>query len=85
MKIPIAGWDDDLIKLRFLSVFFQSGIGSDINALLLSGMDFTPPIEASAAGPVALVFRALRHRAEIGNINESAISAVFAVENQDLD
>ena len=73
-----------LIELRFLSVFLQSGIGPDIDALLLSGIDFAPPLEASAAGAVALVLRALRHRAEVGHIDEGAISAVLAVKEQDL-
>ena len=74
-----------MIELRFLSVFLQPGISADIDALLLSGIDFAPPFEAPAAGSVALVLGALRHRAEIGHIDEGAIPAVLAVKNQDFD
>ena len=70
--------------MRFLSVFFQPGIGPDIDALLLSGIDFAPSLEAPAAGPVALVLRALRHRAEVGHIDEGAVPAVLAVKEHDL-
>ena len=59
IKIPVAGRDDAIIELLFLTVFLQSGIGADINAPFLSGIDFAPPLETSAAGAVALVLRAL--------------------------
>jgi hypothetical protein len=65
-------------------MFFQPGISPDIDALLLSGIDFAPPLETSAAGPVALIFRTLRHRAEIGHIDESAVTAVLAVKEHNL-
>ena len=65
-------------------MFFQPGISPDIDALLLSGIDFAPPLEAPAAGPVALVLRTLRHRAEVGHIDEGAVSAILAVKEHHL-
>ena len=84
MQIPIAGRDNAIIELRFLSVFFQSYIGPDIDAMLLSGINFTPSFETSATGTVALLLRALRHRADVGHIDESAVTAVLAVKERDL-
>ena len=84
IKIPVAGRNNAIIELRFLPVLLQPGICPDINTLLFSGIDFTPTLEASAAGPVALVLRALRHRAEVGRIDEGAIPAVLAVKEHDL-
>jgi hypothetical protein len=84
IKIPVAGRDNAIIELRFFPVFFQPGIGPDIDALLLSGIDFAPSLEAPAAGPVALVLRALRHWAEVGHIDEGAVPTVLAVKEHDL-
>jgi hypothetical protein len=84
IKIPVAGRDNFIIELRFLPVFFQPGIGPDIDAPLLSGIDFAPPLEAPAAGSVALVLRALRHRAEVGHIDEGAVPTVLAVKEHNL-
>jgi hypothetical protein len=30
------------------------------------------------------VFRALRHRTDVGHINEGAVAAILAVKNQDF-
>lgn len=70
--------------MRFIPVFLQSGIGPDINALSCFWKNLTPPLETAAAGAVALVFRALRHRAEVGHVDQGAISAILAVKEQDL-
>src|SRR5664279_5941241 len=65
-------------------MFFQPGIGPDIDAPPLSGIDFAPPLEAPAAGSVALGLRALRHRAEVGHIDEGAVPTVLAVKEHNL-
>ena len=61
IKIPVAWRDDVFPKLSFLTAFLQAGIGPDINALSLFGINLTPPLKTAATGAVALVFRALRH------------------------
>jgi len=84
IKIPVAWRDDVFSKLFFLPVFLQAGIGTDINALSLFGINLTPPLETAATGAVALVLRALRHWTEVGHIDEGAIPAVSAVKEGDL-
>ena len=80
IEIPIAGRDDLFAQLLLFPIFLQSGVGADVDAFFLSGINLAPALEASAAGAVALVFRALGHRAEIGDVDEGAVSAVPAVE-----
>ena len=80
IKVPVAGRHDVPGQARFLPVFFQPGVGPDIDAGSLLGIYFAPSLKASAAGAVALVFRALRHGTQVGRVGKGAIAAVAAVK-----
>ena len=84
MKIPIARGNGIVIQLHFFSIFLQPRIGPDIDTAFLSWIYFAPALKTATAGAVTLVLRTLRHRAEIGHIDESAVTAVIAVKEHNL-
>ena len=84
IQIPVAGRNNTFLQLNFFTVFFQSGICPDINTLLLVRINFTPSLKTSAAGSITLILRTLRHRTEVGRIDEGAVPAVFAIKEHDL-
>ena len=62
----------------------QPGIGHHIDTAPLSRIDLAPAVETPPAGPVPLVLRALGHGTAVGHIDQGAIAAIVAVEEEDL-
>ncbi len=84
IKVPVAGRHNVPGQTRFLPVFFQPGVSPDVNALSFLGVHLAPSLKTSAAGAVALIFRALRHGAQIGYVGKGAVAAVAAVKQGDF-
>lgn len=68
------------MELDKLAVGCEALIGPCPDAAA-AGMNFAVSVEAASAGPVARVLRALRLRAEKGQVLNAAVTAVLAAQN----
>ena len=83
-EFPVARRDHVFTQLFLLMVGLVSLVGLNPYALLYVGIDFTPSLIASSAGPVTLVLRTLGHGADIGDVKQGAVSTIEAVEESCL-
>ena len=68
-----------------LALSFETQIGPYPDTLLFIRINLAPSMKAAAAGGVALILGALRYRAKIRYVEQSAITAIPATIERSFD
>ena len=68
-----------------LALSFETQIGAYPDTLLFIRINLAPSLIAAAAGSIALIFGTLRYRAQVTDIEQGAVPAVFAAVQKGFD